>query len=86
MVKAVLVSFVIVGALLGLVRSFERRFAFVPTKGESSTPADLGIPFETTAANQLLEDTGGVLCGNGRCRMRHSGNPVGRRCGGLDSQ
>src|SRR3954454_16694446 len=48
MLKALLMSLAAIAALAALVRTFEPRAAFFPTRGESSTPAELGIPFEAT--------------------------------------
>jgi fermentation-respiration switch protein FrsA (DUF1100 family) len=45
---AVLVALVVAGIVLAVaVRAFEPRFAFFPIRGESDTPADFGVPYES---------------------------------------
>src|SRR5919107_5253569 len=47
MVKLLLVIAGAAAGLAVLVRILEPRFAFFPSVGEQSTPAELGIPFES---------------------------------------
>jgi uncharacterized protein len=48
-VKILLVAFIVIAALAAIVRAVESRFAFFPTVGESVTPENFGVPYETAS-------------------------------------
>lgn len=46
LVKLVIAVVIAGGAVVALVRMVEPRFAFFPTRGETASPADFGVPFD----------------------------------------
>jgi fermentation-respiration switch protein FrsA (DUF1100 family) len=47
LLKVVVAVLIAGGTLVAIVRRVEPRFAFFPTAGETTTPADFGVPFES---------------------------------------
>jgi fermentation-respiration switch protein FrsA (DUF1100 family) len=48
-VKILFAVGLLIGVLAAAVRALESRFAFFPSPGESTTPTDFGVAFETTS-------------------------------------
>ncbi len=46
MLKIAVTAAVVMGVVALLVRAFEGRFAFFPSTGETTTPANLGVPYD----------------------------------------
>ena len=49
LLKVLFIAAIAAAGLASAVRLFEARFAFFPSKGETTTPADEGVPFTSTA-------------------------------------